>query len=305
MDRSPAKPLAILGAGSWGTALALYLSRRGQAIHLWSIETPHIKTMMVEKTNNHYLPGHPFPDILQPVPDLADAIHGVDQVLVVVPSEGFHATLTAIKPLLKPHTQIICATKGLDASGQLLHNVAKQVLGSQHPYAVLAGTSFAREVATGLPTGVVIASQDAPYGRALHQQFHSPLLQIDLSNDVVGVEICGVAKNVIAIATGIADGMTLGANARSTMITRGLAELTHLGLAIGKGQSIADAEKEIGQAIEGKKNAELIVHMAQQHRIHMPICETVWSILQGKMTAKGETIEHLLAQHPPLSQHAE
>jgi len=185
----------------------------------------------------------------------------------------------------------------------------------------------------------VIASQDAPYGRALHQQFHSPLLQIDLSNDVVGVEICGVAKNVIAIATGIADGMTLGANARSTMITRGLAELTHLGLAlggrsetfiglagigdliltcsdnqsrnrrlglaIGKGQSIADAEKEIGQAIEGKKNAELIVHMAQQHRIHMPICETVWSILQGKMTAKGETIEHLLAQHPPLSQHAE
>ncbi|OGT65590.1 MAG: glycerol-3-phosphate dehydrogenase [Gammaproteobacteria bacterium RIFCSPHIGHO2_12_FULL_45_9] len=330
MEGISVKPIAVLGAGSWGTALALYLSRQGQAIRLWSIETPHIKTMMAEKTNNQYIPGHPFPDILHPTPDLAETVSDVDYILIVVPSDGFQSTLSALKPLLKPHTSIICASKGLDASGKLLHEVAHDVLGGTHPYAVLSGPSFAHEVAAGLPTGVVIASNNTQLCHTLKQKFNSPLFQIDLSDDLVGVEVCGIAKNVIAIATGVADGMELGANARSTIITRGLAELTRLGLklggrmetfvglagmgdliltcsdnqsrnrrlglAIGKGQKMANAERDIGQAIEGKKNAQLVVQLARQHKINMPICEAVWDILQGKVVTKKDAMERLLAK---------
>jgi glycerol-3-phosphate dehydrogenase (NAD(P)+) len=325
------KPITILGAGSWGTALALYLARRGQTVKLWSIDKAEIDAMVKDRANNRYMPGFDLPDTLHPIADLEQAVQGVDDILVVVPSVGFRATLSLLKPLLNTRpTRLICASKGLDAdTGQLLSDVAYEVMGKEHPFAVLSGPSFAREVAAGLPCAVVIASQDKTFAKELKQRFNSPIFRIYTSEDVIGVEVGGLAKNVIAIATGISDGMELGANARSALITRGLAEIIRLGtalggkletfiglaglgdliltcsdnqsrnrrlgLAIGKGQDIAAAEREIGQVVEGKRNAELVSKLAKQHGIDMPLCDIIWQILQGQLKAK-QAIELLLSR---------
>lgn len=324
------KPITILGAGSWGTALALYLARRGQTVRMWSIEKSEIEAMQKDKANNRFMPGFTLPEHIQPTADLAAAIKDVDDIVVVVPSIGFRHTLSLLKPLLTPKQRIICAAKGLDTeTGQLLSDVAVEIMGKERPFAALSGPSFAREVAAGLPCAVVIASLNQTLLAELSARFNSPLFRIYTSDDVTGVEVGGVAKNVIAIATGISDGMALGSNARSALITRGLAEIIRLGtalggkietfvglsglgdliltcsddqsrnrrlgLAIGKGHDIQQAEKEIGQVVEGKRNAELVYKLAQKHHVAMPICETIWEILQGKLTAK-DAIDKLLAR---------
>lgn len=326
----PLKPITILGAGSWGTALALYLARRHQTVRVWSIDTSEIEAMQRDKANQRYMPGYAFPDYIQPMTNLAEAVHGAEDIIVVVPSVGFRHVLSLVKPLIHSSVRIVCATKGLDTeTGQLLGEVAEEILGDSCQFAVLSGPSFAREVAAGLPCAVVIASHDKASLTELSQRFNSPLFRIYTTHDVVGVEFGGVAKNVIAIATGISDGMELGANARSALITRGLAEIIRLGtalggrletfvglsglgdliltcsdnqsrnrrlgLAIGKGQDIHEAEREIGQVVEGKRNAELVLNLAKQHGISMPISETIWEILQGKLTAKA-AIENLLSR---------
>jgi glycerol-3-phosphate dehydrogenase (NAD(P)+) len=314
-------PITILGAGSWGTALALYLARRGQTVRTWSIETSEINAMISERANNRYMPGFSLPDEIHPVASLAEAVQGVEDIIVVVPSVGYRQTLTQLKQLITTGVRITCAAKGLDAeTGQSLSEVADEVLGSNHQFAVLSGPSFAREVAAGLPCAVVIASRHKALLNDLTQRFNSPIFRIYTSDDVIGVEIGGVTKNVIAIATGISDGMELGSGARCALITRGLAEVMRLGvalggkletfvglsglgdlmltcsdnqsrnrrfgLALGKGQDIQQAEKEIGQVVEGKRNAEFVTKLAERHGIDMPICETIWQILQGKLSAK-------------------
>lgn len=330
MNNQSLKPITILGAGSWGTAIALYLARRGQTVRLWSVEISEIAALLAERANNQFLPGFPFPDSIEPTANLAEALKDIDDVLIAVPSAGFRDTVTILKALIAPKTRIVCATKGLDAeSGQLLHEVTTEILGSGHPYAVLSGPSFAREVAAGLPTAVSIASKDAAFRDELLQRFNSPIFRAYPSEDVVGTEIGGVAKNVIAIATGISDGLELGANARSALITRGLNEITTLGLvmggkietfmglaglgdliltcgdnqsrnrrmglAIGKGKNMEAAEKEIGQVVEGKHSADLIEKLAAKHGVTMPICHTVSQILQGNINAK-ECFMELMAQ---------
>lgn len=330
MEGQQLKPIAILGAGSWGTAIALYLARRGQTVNIWSIEESEINAMRTEKANNRYMPGFSLPDTIHPTTSLKEAVENVDDVIVVVPSIGFRQTLTQLKSLISPHTRLTCAAKGLDTeTGQLLGEVALEIFGKERPFAVLSGPSFAREVAAGLPCAVVIASHDKTMAHDLAKRFNSPIFRIYTSDDVVGVEVGGVAKNVIAIATGISDGMELGSNARSALITRGLAEIMRLGialggkletfvglsglgdliltcsddqsrnrrlgLALGKGQDIHQAEKAIGQVVEGKRNAELITKLAEQHGVDMPICDIVWQILQNKLSAK-DAIEQLLAR---------
>lgn len=330
MEGSQLKPIAILGAGSWGTALALNLARRGQTVRLWSIEASEVNAMLAERAQNQFLPGFSFPDTIHPMANLAEVIKNIDDVLIAVPSIGFRNTLMMIKDLLSSHTRIICATKGLDANtGQLFNEVVEEILGKERLFAALSGPTFAREIAQGLPAAVVIASKHPDFLQELIQRFNSPLFRVYPSNDVIGVEIGCVAKNVIAIATGISDGMELGSNARSALITRGLAEIIRLGtklggrtetfiglsglgdliltctdnqsrnrrlgLAIGKGKNIKKAEEEIGQVVEGKRNAELIFILAQHHDVEMPICETVWKILQGKLMAQ-EALTYMLAR---------
>ncbi|HVY53197.1 MAG TPA: NAD(P)H-dependent glycerol-3-phosphate dehydrogenase [Gammaproteobacteria bacterium] len=323
MNRPELKPITILGAGAWGTALALYLARRGQHINLWSIEAPQVKAMLAEHTNNQYLPGYPFPETIHPTGDLEAAISGAEDILIAVPSIGYRETLTNIKPLLRDSHRFLCATKGMDTEKkQLLHETMREILGSKPAYAILSGPSFAKEVAAGLPTAVVIASLDEQFAKDMFERFNSSIFHIDLSKDLKGVEIGGIVKNVLAIAAGITDGMKLGANARSTLITRGLNEMISLGiavgadyktfeglaglgdliltctddlsrnrrfgLALGRGISKDQAEKEIGQVVEGKHNAELVVQLAKQHSVQLPICETVLAILRGEIaTADG------------------
>lgn len=324
------QPLAILGAGSWGTALALHLSRRGQAVRLWTFDVKHGAELQTEHVNNHYLPGNPFPTSLHPTAQLAVALQDVNDILIAVPSVGFRDTVTHLKPLLKPSMRIAWATKGLDEStGQLLHEVIAEILGKNYSSAVLAGPSFASEVALQQPTAVVIASQDQVFAHDLLARFNTPLFRVYLSSDVPGVEIGGAVKNVLAIATGISDGMGFGSNARCALITRGLAEMMRLGsalgghfetftglaglgdliltctddqsrnrrfgLALGKGKNAILAEKEIGQVVEGKRNAELVVQLAHKNKVEMPIVEAVWQILQGKLTAK-QAMQDLLTR---------
>ncbi len=326
------KPIAILGAGSWGTALALNLARRGHPVRLWTQEAERIATMRAERANNRYMPGYPFPDCITLTATLADAINDNCDILVAVPSAGFRDVLSLLKPLIHPDTNVSWATKGLDLNtGQLLHEVAKEILGTKRQYAVLSGPSFSREVAAGLPTAVVIASEHPDLANALILQFNSTLFRTYLSHDVTGVEVGGVVKNVLAIAAGVTDGMQLGANARCALITRGLAEMIRLGLALGgqfetftglaglgdliltctddqsrnrrfglalgHGKTIKEAEAEIGQVIEGKRNAELVVQLAQKKGVEMPISETVLSILQGQSTLQ-EAMQNLLTRSP-------
>lgn len=315
------QPIAVLGAGSWGTALALYLARRGQLVRVYSIEASEITAMLAEKANNRYLPGIPLPDTLQPQLELTQTIAGVRDILIVVPSGGVRATVTAIKPLITPNTRLILASKGIDSvTGALLSEIVFDVLGHETPFAVLSGPSFAKEVAQGLPCAVMIASTNKQLLADLQVRFDSSIFRVYPSDDITGVEVGGAVKNVIAIATGICDGLKLGANARSALITFGLAEIMRLGLklgaksetfmglaglgdliltcsddqsrnrrlglAIGNGQNIAQAEAAIGQVVEGKRNAELVCKLADKYGIAMPICQAVWQILQGKIAAK-------------------
>lgn len=333
MENAYYPPIAILGAGSWGTALALYLSRLGQAVRLWTHNSSDIAEMQATRMNSRYLPGFSFPETLQPVANLPEAISGMQDILIAVPSSSFRDLLLKLKPLL-PATPVrfVWVTKGLDQNtGELLHDVAEEVLGKQHAYAVLSGPSFASEVAAGLPTAVVAASHNADFAKDLVNRFNSSVFRVYLSRDVVGVEIGGIVKNVLAIATGISDGLKLGANARSALITRGLAEIIRLGSALGgqsetfigltglgdlvltctdnqsrnrrfglsltTAKSHQEAEKEIGQVVEGKRNAELVVQLAKQHQVEMPITEAVWAILNGKLTPEA-AMQMLLSREP-------
>ncbi len=324
------QPIAILGAGSWGTALALHLSRAGQTVHLWTFDEKQGADLQAERVNKRYLPDYPFPETLLTTTQLATALLDVKDILIAVPSMGFRNTLMQLKPLLKPGMRIVWATKGLDEStGQLLHEVVAELLGNHYPSAVLAGPSFAGEVALQQPTAVVIASQDSLFAQDLLTRFNTPFFRIYSSSDIPGVEIGGVVKNVLAIATGISDGMGFGSNARCALITRGLAEMMRLGsalgghfetftglaglgdlvltctddqsrnrrfgFALGQGKEATLAEKEIGQVVEGKRNAELVVQLAHKNKVEMPIAEAVWEILQKKWTPK-QAIQHLLTR---------
>lgn len=312
-------PIAILGAGSWGTALALYLSQMGQTVRLWAYQRDHAAAMTAARMNSRYMPGIIFPDTLQIAADLADAVSETKDILIAVPSIGFRDLLLSLKPLLRTSARILWVTKGLDPiTGQLLHETALEILGNNHSYAILSGPSFAREVAAGLPTAVVVASRDAAFSQDLVTRFNSRTFRVYSSEDIIGVEIGGIIKNILAIATGISDGMNSGSNARSALITRGLAEMVRLGVAlggqhetfmgltglgdliltctdnqsrnrqfgllIGQGKKSDDAEREIGQAIEGKRNIQPVIQLAHKHHVAMPVTEIVWEILSGKLT---------------------
>lgn len=323
-------PLTILGAGSFGTALALYLARQGQIVHIWSVVPDEIKAMQQDRVNERYLPGFSLPNQIKPYLDLDEALHHVEDILLAIPSVGYRSTLERLINRPLSEMNLLSVTKGIDAqSGQFMDEVARTVLGESIRFSILSGPSFAKEVAAGLPTGVVIASKDSNLREAWQKRFESALLHIQLSDDVTGVEVCAVVKNVIAIATGITDGMNLGANARSALITCGLDEMTRLGLAlggkkqtftslagmgdliltcsddqsrnrrlglaIGQGKNIQKAEQAIGQAVEGKQNAQLVVKLAKKYHCDMPICELLNKILQNQLRAE-EAVQQFLSQ---------
>lgn len=303
----------MLGAGSWGTALAVLLCRNGHQVSLWGNDPAQIAELRDDGENRRFLPGIPFPTALSATDSLDDALAGSSDCLVVVPSHAFAEVISKLADRLAPDTGVAWATKGLDpATGRLLHVLARESLG-ERSCAVISGPSFAGEVAAGLPTAVTVASDDAGYASRIATRLHGGHFRAYTSADVVGVEICGSAKNVLAIATGIADGLGFGANARAALITRGLAELVRLGtafggrpqtftglagvgdlvltctdnqsrnrrmgLALARGESVESAKALIGQEVEGVITARAVRALAQQKAIEMPISEQVYRVL--------------------------
>lgn len=307
-------PITVIGAGSWGTALAINLSRNGVPTRLWDIDSVNIQTMIDVHSNERYLPGCAFPELLQPVVDLEKALDGINDILLAVPSHVFQKALVSIQPLIHDATRIAWATKGFDDQNvKLLSSVLRETLGDDYPYAVLSGPSFAKEVAQGVPTAVNIASKDNTFAQDLKHRLVSDVFAVDVIEDVIGVQVCGAVKNVIAIASGIVDGLNYGVNTHCALVTKGLAEMTTLGealgadvgtfsqlagvgdlvltcgddqsrnrrfgLALAKRQSPIEAEKTIGQVVEGKINALTTFKMAQALKVNMPIVFAVHDVL--------------------------
>jgi len=320
------KKIAVFGTGSWGTALAIVLARNGFGVNLWGFFEAEVNSIKKNRINLRYLPDIKLPENISLYTDVADALRDIDDTLLVVPSNVFHSTLELIKPYITRNTRIAWGTKGFDCTDRLLHEAVKEVLG-EIAMAVISGPTFAREVALGLPTAVTIASNDQVFSKDLSNFFHSETFRVYTSSDLIGVQIGGAVKNVLAIAIGIADGMGFGANARAALITRGLAELTRLGIAfggkmetfmgltgigdlvltctdnqsrnrrfglnIGQGMDRNSAEKAIDQVVEGIVNAELIHLVTQKLGIEMPISLQVYRILYENLSPKDAVVELL------------
>jgi len=311
--------ITVLGAGSYGTALAICLARNGHETLLWGRDANQVEDMANVRENTKYLAGCPFPESLMPTSDLATAIQASDNILVVVPSHVFGDILKQIKPLLSAGTKIAWATKGLDPqSGDLLQNVARDILGNDIALAVLSGPTFAKEMAAGLPTAISLSATDESFADELSALLHcEKCFRVYPNKDFIGVQLGGAVKNVIAIGAGMADGIGFGANARTALITRGLAEMTRLGialkadpatfmgmaglgdlvltctdnqsrnrrfgLALGQGIEVEQAMADIGQVVEGYRNTKEVYILAERMGVEMPIVEQVYQVLyQGK-----------------------
>ncbi|XPE54443.1 NAD(P)H-dependent glycerol-3-phosphate dehydrogenase [Shigella flexneri] len=222
--------MTVIGAGSYGTALAITLARNGHEVVLWGHDPEHIATLERDRCNAAFLPDVPFPDTLHLESDLATALAASRNILVVVPSHVFGEVLRQIKPLMRPDARLVWATKGLEAeTGRLLQDVAREALGDQIPLAVISGPTFAKELAAGLPTAISLASTDQTFADDLQQLLHcGKSFRVYSNPDFIGVQLGGAVKNVIAIGAGMSDGIGFGANARTALITRGLAEMSRL-----------------------------------------------------------------------------
>lgn len=323
------KTIAILGAGSWGTAVAVHLSKIGHRVLLWTHNPQHAAHMAETKSNPRYLPDINFPKSLIPSNDLDQCMSKADYVIIAVPSHAFAELIAKIK---KPPKGLTWITKGIDlGSNQLLSQLVVQRFGAFFPLAVISGPSFAKEVARFLPTALTLAGNNLEYQKQIQALMHHHNIRVYFSDDLIGVQVCGTVKNVLAIGCGISDGLGYGANAKAALITRGLAEMSRLGLSLGAhadtflglagvgdlvltctddqsrnrrfglllGQNIsmAEAEKQIGQVVEGKNNAAQVCALAKQNQIEMPICEQINALLQGKISAKQAA--HNLMSRPP------
>ena len=322
--------IAVLGAGSWGTALAMQAARNGYPTLLWGHNPAHMQTLKQERENRRYLPNLLFSENLAITDDLADIAAFSDLILVSVPSHAFKDTLMKLKPLVPSNVKIAWATKGFNKeNGGLLHEIVAEVFGDNTPAALISGPSFAREVAADLPTAISIASTQAEFATQLAHIMHSKRFRTYTNSDLIGVEVGGAVKNVMAIAAGIADGLGFGANTRAALITRGLNEIIRLGvvmggkqdtfmglaglgdllltctdnqsrnrrfgLALGQGKTSEEATQEIGQEIEGVSAAKQTYLLAQRFGIDMPITEQTYKVLYEGLTPL-EAVQNLLAR---------
>ncbi len=325
--------IAVVGAGSWGTALALQTARNGYRVALWAHRKAHVQALRNDHRNNRYLPDAPFPDNLIPEPDLGCCVAAALTVIVAVPSHSFSSTIRMLgESGMAPEATLAWATKGLEhGTGRFLHEVVDEYLGTRRAAAVVSGPSFAAEVAAGLPTAITVAARRKSIARRVAAQLHGRSMRAYTSTDVVGVELGGTAKNVIAIAAGISDGLGFGANARAALITRGLAEIVRLGiavggrpstltglaglgdlvltctddksrnrrfgLALGRGMDAEAAREQIGQVVEGADAAAEVLRLGTHHGVELPITEQVDAVLHGGRPPRV-AVEALLAREP-------
>lgn len=329
MPSASREPMAVIGAGSWGTALAIQLARAGHPTRLWGRDLAQLDALQRARCNERYLPDAVFPESLTVAIDLRQALDGVRDALIAVPSHAFRDTLGLVQPYLSTETRIAWATKGFEIStGLLPHQVAKEVLGGI-PGAVLSGPTFAKEVGAGLPTAMTVASRDEAFAKALASKLSGPNFRAYMQSDIIGVEVGGAVKNVIAIGSGIADGMGFGANTRVALITRGLAEMMRLGvrlgaaretlmglaglgdlvltctddqsrnrrlgLALGRGQSMREAQSSLHQVVEGVLASRAVCAVADRLTVEMPICREVFRIMHEDKPVR-EAVQELMGR---------
>lgn len=311
--------MTILGAGSYGTSLAISLARNGANVMLWGHDPEHMARLEMDRSNETFLPGVAFPDSLILTSSLEQAVLASRDLLVVVPSHVFALVLSQVKPFLRQNSRLCWATKGLEPdTGRLLQEVAREQLGEDIPLAVISGPTFAKELAQGMPTAISVAATDAAFLAALQEKIHCHrTFRVYANHDFIGIQLGGAVKNVIAIGAGMSDGIGFGANARTALITRGLVELMRLGvafgaepetfmgmaglgdlvltctdnqsrnrrfgLALGQGKDVEKAQNEIGQVVEGYRNAKEIHALAKRMGVEMPIVEQIYQVLyEGK-----------------------
>ncbi len=316
--------VAVLGAGSWGTALAVQFARCGHRVLLWGRDAEAMARLAAERVNARYLPGVPLPTAIEPVSSL-DAARAAEDLLIATPSHAFREMVAALGPGMR---RLAWATKGLEeGTGRLLHEVAAEILGPSVKLAALSGPTFAQEVARGLPTAVTVAANNGPYADRIAAALHGGAFRVYTSSDLAGIGLGGAVKNVIAIAAGMADGLGLGANSRAALITRGLAEIMRLGrklgarnetfmglaglgdlvltctddqsrnrrlgLGLARGESAAAVAARIGQVVEGKRAAAAVGLLSRRHGVELPICEQVDRVLREGV-APREAVAALL-----------
>ena len=321
--------MTVLGAGSYGTSLAISLARNGADIVLWGHQIKHMERLQADRANHQFLPDISFPDSLIIESDLQKAVAASRDILVVVPSHVFGSVLAQIKPFLNSDSRLCWATKGLEPeTGRLLQDVVEDELGDDYSLAVLSGPTFAKELAQGMPTAISVASTDNGFVQDLQEKIHcSKSFRVYANKDIIGMQLGGAVKNVIAIGAGISDGIGFGANARTALITRGLAEMTRLGvalgaqsetfmgmaglgdlvltctdnqsrnrrfgLALGQGQSVEMAQKEIGQVVEGYRNTKEVYTLASHVGVEMPIVEQIFQVLYEAKSAHAAAVDLL------------
>jgi glycerol-3-phosphate dehydrogenase (NAD(P)+) len=331
MSAAPESPTCVvLGAGSWGTALAIQLARLSRPTVLWGREPTHVAALTQQRSNARYLPQAQFPDTLRVEGDLAAAVRSARDLLIAVPSHALRELLQEIAPHLRADARVSWATKGFElATGLLPHEVVRQVLGERVPTAVVSGPTFAKEVGAGLPTAMTVAASDATFASDLAQRLSGVNFRAYTSADMIGVETGGAIKNVLAIGAGISDGLGFGANTRIALITRGLVEMTRLGVALGalkdtfmglaglgdlvltctdnqsrnrrfglalaSGADTAGAQKTIGQVVEGVKAARAVRSVAGRLSVEMPICEQVYRVVYEGATPK-DAVKELMSR---------
>ncbi|NMG02120.1 NAD(P)H-dependent glycerol-3-phosphate dehydrogenase [Azoarcus taiwanensis] len=323
--------IAVFGGGAWGTALAVAFARVHE-VTLWARDTAAVQAMEAERSNRRYLPGVAFPDRLRVSADFTETARGAGLHLVVTPLAGLRATLRALRELV-PGTPLIWACKGLEAeTGRLPHEIVRAELGTDAACGVLTGPSFAAEVGAGMPTAVTLASADRAFAEHWLQVLHQPRFRIYSNTDLVGAEVGGGLKNVIAIASGVSDGMGFGLNARAALITRGLAEITRLGVALGarpetlmgltgmgdliltctgdlsrnrrvglalaEGKSLPTILAELGHVAEGVPTARAALRLASTKGVEMPITEAIDALLHSDGIGPRDAVELLLSREP-------
>jgi glycerol-3-phosphate dehydrogenase (NAD(P)+) len=322
--------LAILGAGAWGTALAVSLAAKHR-VTLWARSAALASAIESSRRNTRYLPEIPLPDAVTVTGEFSSTIDQKDAVLVATPTSGLRDVLERLRAS-RPEQPVIWACKGFEqTSGELPHQVAAELLGKRVACGALSGPSFALEVAQGRPTALTLASRDAEFAKRLARELHQPALRVYFSTDLVGVEISGAVKNVMAIAAGISDGLELGLNARAALITRGLAELTRLGVVLGgrtetfmglagagdliltctgelsrnrrvglllaRGEPLDAILKQLGHVAEGVYSAPAVEALAAEKRVDMPITRAVCAVL-FRGASPRDAVQQLLARDP-------
>ncbi|MBI5442631.1 MAG: NAD(P)-dependent glycerol-3-phosphate dehydrogenase [Deltaproteobacteria bacterium] len=322
--------IAVVGGGAWGTALADLLARGGSSVELWVYEADLAEAMARERENAIYLPGHRLAEGLRPSSDLASVVSGAALVVSVSPSQMVRSVMAGAAASLAPGVPVVSASKGIeDPSLRLMHQVLEEELPGGHPVAVLSGPSFAAEVARGVPTAVSLACTDTRLGAELQAVFSGPSFRVYTLDDVVGVELAGALKNVVALAAGVCDGLGFGHNSRAALITRGLAEISRLGVALGakpltflglaglgdlvltctgdlsrhrtvgvrlgRGEKLGEILGSMKAVAEGVKTCDAAVRLASRAGVEVPIIAEVWKILHREKEPR-KAVEDLMGR---------